>query len=281
MFRKDRGKGVDGLLVYISTTILSLRKLTLPTSYKTLEAIAVDVKIGRQDILILSIYRPPNSSKKESKTCGNYLQRVESELNSIFQWACFKKKTVIIVGDLNLDRPRLDRTEGKIPRDLHCLINEPTRVTANSQTLIDVMLTNNPDLFKNCGVYNPEISDHSMIYGEMTEKVKKHTTKTLVHRQTKTTDFDNFNKDLLDAPWHVGEIFDDLDDAYDYWRNLFDSIANEHAPMRKKRVRERDVCFMSNEWKAAIRSKRKYPSNLRKTAYQKTLNLKRNIEIVV
>ena len=100
---------------------------------------------------------------------------------------CFKKKTVIIVGDLNLDRLRLDRSEGKILRDLeeasdlHCLINEPTRVTANSQTLIDVMLTNNPALFKNCGVYNPEISDHSMIYGEMTEKVKKHTTKTLVH----------------------------------------------------------------------------------------------------
>ena len=215
MFHKDRAKGEGGLLVYTSTTIPS-RKLTLPTTYKTLEVIAVDVKIGRQDILILSIYRPSNSSKKESKTCGNYLQRVESELNSIFQWACFKKKTVIIVGDLNLDRPRLDRTEGKIPRDLHCLINELTRVTANSQTRIDVMLTNGPDLFKNCDVYNPKISDHSMIYGEMTEKVKKHTTKTLVHRQTKTTDFDNFNKDLLDAPWHVGEIFDDLDDAYDY-----------------------------------------------------------------
>ena len=152
------------------------------------------------------VYRPPNSSKKESKTCRNYLQRVESELNSICQWACFKKKTVIIVGELNLDRLRLDRSEEKILRDLeevndlHCLINEPTRVTANSQTLIDVMLTNNPDLFKNCGVYNPEISDHSMIYGEIKEKVKKHTIKTLVHRQTKTTDFDNFNKDLLDAP---------------------------------------------------------------------------------
>ena len=101
------------------------------------------------------------------------------KLNSICQWACFKKKTAIIAGDLNLDRLRLDRSEGKILRDLeevndlHCLINEPTRVTANSQTLIDVMLTNNPDLFKNCGVYNPEISDHSTIYGEMTEKVKK------------------------------------------------------------------------------------------------------------
>ena len=59
------------------------------------------------------------------------------------------------------------------------------------------------------------VRDHSMIYGEMTEKVRTRTTKTLDHRQTKTTDFDNFNRDLLDAPWHVGEIFDDLDDAYD------------------------------------------------------------------
>lgn len=47
-------------------------------------------------------------------------------------------------------------------------------VMANSQTLTDVMLTNNPDLFKKCGVYNPEISDHSMIYSEMTEKLKKY-----------------------------------------------------------------------------------------------------------
>ena len=138
MFRKDRAKG-GGRLVYISTTIPS-RKLTLPTAYKTLEAIAVVVKIGRQDILVLvlSIYRPPNSSKKENKTCGNFLQRVQSELSTICQWACFKMKTFIIVGDLNLDRLRLGRSEGKILRDLeevndlHFLINEPIRVTANS-----------------------------------------------------------------------------------------------------------------------------------------------------
>lgn len=43
------------------------------------------------------------------------------------------------------------------------------------------MLTNNLDLVKNCDVFNPEISDHSKIYGEITVKVKKHTTKTLVH----------------------------------------------------------------------------------------------------
>ena len=143
------------------------------------------------------------------------------------------------------------------------------------------MLTNNPDLFKNCGEDNPDISDHSMVYGEMTEKVKKPTTKALVHRQTKTTDFDNFSKDLLDAPWHVGEIFDDLDDAYDYWRNLFDSIANEHAPMRKKRVRERDVCFICKEWKAAIRNKRKYAIQFAKDRTPENFELKKRYRILL
>ena len=81
----------------------------------------------------------------------------------------------------------------------------------------------------------------------------------------------SLNEDLLDAPWHFGEIFDDLDDAYDYWRNLYDSIANENAPMRKKRVRERDVCFMSKEWKAAIRNKRKYAIQFAKDRTPKKL----------
>lgn len=86
----DRAKGGGGPLVYISTTIPS-RKLTLPTVYKILKVIAVDVKIGRHDILVLSIYRPPNSSKKVNKTFGNYLPKVESELNSICERA-FQKK---------------------------------------------------------------------------------------------------------------------------------------------------------------------------------------------
>ena len=80
MFRKDRVKGGGGLLVYVSTVIPS-RRLTLPKTYKTLEALAVDVKIGRQDILILSIYRPPKNSKRSGSSRHDYLQCVEDEVN--------------------------------------------------------------------------------------------------------------------------------------------------------------------------------------------------------
>ena len=36
-------------------------------------------------------------------------------------------------------------------------------------------------------------------------------------------------------------IFDDIDDKYDYWSGLFESVVNEHAPLRRKRVGEKDL----------------------------------------
>ena len=91
----------------------------------------------------------------------------------------FPKAVCHHLGDLNLDRLRLDRAEGKLLKDLEevnnlqCMITEPTRVTAHSESLLDVILTNNPELFKKCGVYQPEMSDHHMVFGEMMEKVHK------------------------------------------------------------------------------------------------------------
>ena len=96
------------------------------------------------------------------------------------------------------------------------MITEPTRVTAHSESLLDVILTNNPDMFKKCGAYQPEMSDHHMVFGEMMEKVHKHKTRTITFRQTKSTDFEQLNRDLEAAPWHVGEIFCNVDDQYDY-----------------------------------------------------------------
>ena len=45
--------------------------------------------------------------------------------------------------------------------------------------------------------------------------------------------------------------------------------------MRKKRVRERDVCFMSKEWEAAIRNKRKYAIQFVKDRTPENFELKK------
>ena len=140
---------------------------------------------------------------------------------------------------------------------------------------MDVILANNPDLFKKCGAYQPEMSDHHMVFEEMMEKVHKHKTHTITFRQTKSTDFEQLNQDLEAAPWHGGEIFCNVDDQYDYWKGLFESVVDQHAPNKKKRVREKDIPYMTPEWNQAIRDKRKFAVQSAKDRPLENFELKR------
>ena len=48
--------------------------------------------------------------------------------------------------------------------DFHQLITEPTRITLDSQTLIDLCITNSPDKITASGTLSLGISDHSLVY---------------------------------------------------------------------------------------------------------------------
>ena len=182
-----------------------------------------------------------------------YVDLMEREMNDIVMWAGLQKQSVVLVGDLNMDRLKPAERLGKILVDLEevnnlqCMILELTRITPTTATLLDVILTNQPDLFRKCGVHHLALSDHSMVCGIMRDKVCKHQPKIITYRSTKNIDNALLNQDLITAPWHVASIFDDIDDKYDYWNGLFESIVNEHAPIKRKRVRKNDVPYMTKE----------------------------------
>ena len=50
------------MIVYFSS-ITPSKKFTLPRAYKTLEAIAVESRMGRSDIVLLAIYRTGKEEK--------------------------------------------------------------------------------------------------------------------------------------------------------------------------------------------------------------------------
>ena len=52
--------------------------------------------------------------------------------------------------------------------------------------------------------------------------------------------------------------FDDLDDQVHYWNT---NITDENLPLKKMRVRAKDVPYMTTNWKNAIRAKRKALAN--------------------
>lgn len=81
-----------------------------------------------------------------------------------------QKQFVIITEDLNLNRLKSHEREGKILYDLEdvhellCVMNKPTRITDTSRTLIDVILTNKPEIFEAMFMTSLGLSDHQMVY---------------------------------------------------------------------------------------------------------------------
>ena len=82
--------------------------------------------------------------------------------------------------------------------------------------------------------------------------------KVLTVRSYKELNERELQTDLKMAPWHVSGIFDSMDHQYYYWNTLLSSIINDHAPLKKMRVRAVDVPYMTLEWKKVIRKKRWY-----------------------
>ena len=96
-----------------------------------------------------------------------------------------ENKELYILGDLNSDLWTTKQTRAKRLLMELCeiyqlkqLITEPTRITPNSSTLIDVILTNSPSGIIGSGVLHMTISDHCLIYAVLKFAV---TTKT-IHR---------------------------------------------------------------------------------------------------
>ena len=218
-------------MAFISSWLPS-KKITLSMTYKTLEVLGVEVKINNNDVLIIWIYRPPKAIGE------NYYSKLEDELPALIMWATQEKQTVTKTGDLNLNRINPSRRECRILIDLEevygleCLIKDPKHITNSSETLIDVILTNNPDLFEQSGVFFPEISDHGLFYGLMKENVHQYQSKIIAFRSTKNLDVEKLNENLPTAPWHVSDVFDDIDDTHFFWELLFKQILDEHLPQK-------------------------------------------------
>lgn len=278
LYRNDRKKGGGGIMALISTSLIKTR-LTLDKNFKTLETIAFQVKTETGNMVIIGIYRPPRA------LCGEYQLLLESELSEVCNWASLQSNFVVVIGDLNLDRMRPDKSEGKLLLDLEveqgfqCLITKPTRVEKRgaiiTKSLIDVLLSNRPDVFQYSGNYYPCLSDHALIYGVLKQKINPNKPKCITFRSYKNFDPDVYKQLLSSAPWHIGQLFDEVDDQVYVWNLLINDILDEVTPVKRMRVRDKDVPFMTPEWKRAIRAKRKATSKYLKNKTPENWELRR------
>jgi len=64
---------------------------------------------------------------------------------------------------------------------------------------------------------------------------------------------EQFLRDLHSAPFHIIDLFDDVDDKIDAFESLYLDILDEHAPLKQVHVRGNQIPYMTEQWRKAIR----------------------------
>nr|CAH7742034.1 unnamed protein product [Callosobruchus chinensis] len=114
---------------------------------------------------------------------------------------------IICAGDLNINLYDMNSVQTS---NLNCIfdtfhllqvINAPTRITSNTATLINVLMTSSDLSVLDCGTINTELSDHQLIYCFLKKQGMTTPPKTIIIRDYKNLDIRRFQYDLARVPF--------------------------------------------------------------------------------
>ncbi len=248
--RHDRSRSGGGVLLYVRDSIPFSERNDLVTD--SLEMICIEIsKPHNKSFLVSTWYRAPNSQSALFDEYEAFLRNSDIE-----------NREVIIMGDLNCDIL-------KSPCESHTrklqflsslyqfdqLIDEPTRITGTSATLIDLILTNKKENISKSGVIHLGLSDHSMIFAIRKHCIPKSREKVKHIRNFKNFNTNDFLTDLSQMPWENIAQYDNSNVCWQVWKSLYLQVLDRHAPLRRMRTRGNSLPWISSDIKGIMRSR--------------------------
>ena len=225
LLRRDRGSRGGGVALYIRADIQ--HKILLPVSH--LEDLWISMVINGINIIFGVVYRPPSMST------ADFVDSFETTL-SIHLPTCDE---LFCLGDLNIDvlnvesRDFLKLSDMLESFHLKQIVDRPTRVTHNTVTALDLIITTNEELVIGWDTLCADhISDHELVYCLLRcERVLRSVT-----YKTRRT-FKNFNhelflSDFFSTPFYNIFHIESIDDKIHYLNQLIIRLFNVHAPLR-------------------------------------------------
>ena len=178
-----------------------------------------------------------------------------------------ENKEVYILGDLNCDMLRKDNEINTSTMtvkslyeqyQLYQLIDQATRITMTTSSLIDHIVTNRPEKISDSGVIHTGISDHSLIFAIRKISIMIKQENTIEIRNVKNLHQQNFIKELQEQRWEYIYFFAaDPNCMREIWKTLFLEVLNKHAPIQNKKVRSKNVPWITRRIKELIVSRDK------------------------
>ena len=148
---------------------------------------------------------------------------------------------------------------------LHNLIDQPTCFKGTTPTVIDIILVTNRKKYSGVLNFNCPVSDFHNFIGAATRRfapIRK--PRHIFYRSYKNFDDTDFCKTVLSSPFHVGEIFDDVEDMAWFTSKLLSDIIDEYAPIKRKLVKQESVPYKNAQLRKAM-----YQRNMARNKFPK------------
>ena len=140
--------------------------------------------------------------------------------------AWIKTDNIVLLGDLNCNLLGVNECSSfsdlqtKTRNLLHIfyvfntqnVIKEATGITPSTETLIDVIATNKPELVRRTRILPLGITDHSLVCATLKLKRKRAPPTVITVRNYKQFNAENFKADMEQTPFYITSLFDDMHD---------------------------------------------------------------------
>ena len=268
-FRKDNMlRNGGGLLIYVKDSVNVKRRIDLERN--DVECIVLEIIFKcSKPILTCHIYRHPSCRVEWKDNFEELVDKMYSE-----------DKEIIIMGDINRDLMNMsinkDWSEFISSIGLEQLVNQPTRITKNSKTLIDHVYSSMPETIVRVSVPHIGNSDHFPVF--ITRKIcKKHKSRT--HEFINFRNFRNFNEsqfchELSNIDWSELFVCESVDDCLEVWQTKFLAIVDAHMPLQTKRVKRKyQPAWFTSDIADAIKMRDIFSSDKKSHEYKSKRNL--------
>jgi hypothetical protein len=250
LYRKDRSRHGGGVLAYVHDSLSVSRRADL--EHDDIEALWLELAVDGGKVLIGTYYRPPGADINTVDMFMNLFQQTIDTIwgetpKSVFIFGDFNDKCLDFLGNHDDSEIKYRLVDFVHVYNLFQMIEEPTRVTPTSVSLLDLIITDSPGYILDSGTLPPLCNlDHCVVYCKVKFSNKRGRPFTRTISSYSTADFISLRYSLSLAPWHVGqELFDDINDSVDYWHKTFLDAVALYVPNKMITVRPSDKEWMT------------------------------------
>lgn len=254
LIRRDREDRGGGVAFYIKKFLKCKVVNDLGEPDNSLEQLWVSLNVAGKKLCLGTMYRPPNSNMV------NALQLLENNLIDLIPQYDY----VMFGGDFNIDFSPLNNPNGyalfstflnKYGLIQH--ITEPTRVTENTSTILDLIISSCPNFLYEPGVFKMVgISDHDMVHCKIRVPKTKPKPFFKTYRDFKNFNFDTFVYDLNNINWDHIFFLPNVDTMLEFLNTNLLYLFDIHAPVKTAKITKAPAPWLTDNLKLMIKLKK-------------------------